>query len=444
MRTYTHLLLALLISMPFVSNSQDINTVAGNNSQGFMGDNGQATAAELNNPTEVAVDAIGNIYITDFANDRIRQVNTGGIIFTLAGNGKSGYTGDNGQATNAELNNPAGIAVDNNGNIYIADASNNVVRKVNSSGVITTIAGTGTSGFSGDGNAATAAKLSDPNSVAVDGSGNVYISDAGNDRIRMVASGTITTVAGNGTFSFSGDGGPATAASINYPYCIALDSKGNLYIADYTNNRIRMVSSGTITTIAGNGTPGYTGDGGLATAAEITYPIGVAVDQDSGKVYITDGANSVVRYIDASSKIYTYAGNGKPGYAGDGGPATAAELNYPYGVATDKFGNLFIADEYNYVVREVLLPVGINELTNNRDIVVYPIPSSGNITIQLPTFNGQAIVNIYDVLGQKVYTNTLSNSENNNTLGLNLNTGIYILQAETSKGILSKRIEIMK
>src|ERR1700727_286959 len=127
MRTYTHLLLALLISMPFVSNSQDINTVAGNNSQGFMGDNGQATAAELNNPTEVAVDAIGNIYIIDFANDRIRQVNTAGIIFTLAGNGKSGYTGDNGQATNAELNNAAGIAVDNYGNIYTIDASNNVV-----------------------------------------------------------------------------------------------------------------------------------------------------------------------------------------------------------------------------------------------------------------------------------------------------------------------------
>ncbi len=445
MRTITKPLFIFLLNLPLALFSQNINTIAGDHSQGFAGDNGQATAAELNNPTEVAVDATGNIYITDFANDRIRKINTGGIIFTVAGTGKSGYTGDNGQATNAELNNPAGIAVDTKGNLYIADASNNVVRMVNPAGVISTFAGTGAAGFSGDGTAATSAKLSNPNSVAVDGSGNVYISDAGNDRIRMVSStGKINTVAGNGTFAYGGDGVAATSTSINYPYSVAVDAKGNFYIADYVNNRVRIVSStGIINTIAGNGSPGYTGDDSAATLAEINYPIAVSVDQDSGKVYITDGADNVIRYIDINGKIHTCAGNKNAGYTGNGGPATSAEMNYPYGTAVDVFGNLYIADEDNNVVREVLLPVGINELTNPKSIVVYPIPCSGVINLQSTSIKGAAAINVYDMFGKEVYSSPIQHISNT-ALNLNLSNGVYLMKITTTNGIVNKRIEVIK
>ena len=217
---------------------------------------------------------------------------TTGIITTIAGNGIAGYSGDGGLATNAELNNPYGVAVDSNGNIYIADTNNNRIRKVNSTtGIITTIAGNGTAGYSGDGGLATNAELYYPYGVAVDSNGNIYIADTYNNRIRKVNSttGIITTIAGNGTAGYSGDGGPATNAQLNYPYGVAVDSSGNIYIADTDNNRIRKVNSttGIITTIAGNGNPGYSGDGGPATNAELYDPSGVAVDSN-GNIYIAD------------------------------------------------------------------------------------------------------------------------------------------------------------
>ncbi|MFI5112212.1 MAG: choice-of-anchor D domain-containing protein [Terriglobales bacterium] len=333
-----------------------ITTVAGNGSYSYSGDNGPATIAGLYIPLGVAVDSAGNLYIADLSNNRIRKVDTSGTITTVAGGGSGcpGQTdsvGDGCPATSAALNDPAGVAVDSAGNLYIAE-ENNRIRKVDASGTITTVAGNGTAGYSGDGGPATSAKLSYPYGVAVDRAGNLYIADVYNNRVRKVdASGIITTVAGNGTGGYSGDGGPAISAEL-YPQGVAVDSAGNLYIGD-SNNLIRKVdASGVITTVAGNGTPGYSGDNGPATSAQLYDPYGVAVDS-AGNLYIADQRNQRIRKVDASGTITTVAGDGTEGYGGDNGPATSAELDYPHGVAVDSAGNLYIADAFNNRIRKV-------------------------------------------------------------------------------------------
>jgi hypothetical protein len=336
-----------------------IRTVAGTGTAGYSGDGGAAVAAKLSTPRGVAVDASGNIYISDYGNNRIRKVSVGtGIITTVAGTGMAGYSGDNGPATSAKLNGPRAITLDASSNLYIPDSANNRIRKVAvGSGTITTVAGTGMAGYSGDNGPATSAKLNQPYGVAVDASGNLYISDDSNNCIRKVAvgSGIITTVAGTGTAGYSGDGGPATAAELNQPYGVAVDASGNFYIGDAYNNCIRMVAagSGIITTVAGNGTAGYAGDGGPATAAELNQPYGVAVDA-WGNLCISDGANNCIRVVTkAAGIISTIVGTGTPGYAGDGGPDTAAELYTPRELAFDIPGNLYIADRDNSCIREV-------------------------------------------------------------------------------------------
>jgi sugar lactone lactonase YvrE len=331
-----------------------IITVAGNGTLGYSGDSGAATSAELYDPSGVAVDSLGNIYIADMYNHRIRKVSTSGIITTVAGNGTYGYSGNGGAATSAELYDPSSVAVDSSGNIFIADSNNHSIRKVSTSGIITTVAGNGTYGYSGDSGAATSAELYDPSGVAVDSSGNIYIADVSNQRVRKVdTSGIITTVAGNGAYGYSGDSSAATSAELFYPRGVAVDSSGNIYIADLNNHRIRKVStSGIITTVAGNGTYGYSGDSGAATSAELYNPSGVAVDS-SGNIYIADVSNQRVRKVDTSGIITTVAGNGTYGYSGDSGAATSAELNGPYGVAVDSSGNIFIADLNNNRIRKV-------------------------------------------------------------------------------------------
>jgi sugar lactone lactonase YvrE/PKD repeat protein len=331
-----------------------INTVAGNGSLGYSGDGGAATSAKLLFPSGVAVDGSGNLYLADKYNNAIRMVNTSGIINTVADNGTWGYSGDGGAATSAELNCPAGVVLDSSGNLYIADWFNNRIRMVNTSGIISTVAGNGKEGYSGDGEAATNAELDNPGGVTMDGSGNLYIADTRNNRIRMVnTSGIISTVAGGGTGGL-GDGGAATNAELNYPIGVALDSSGNLYIADCYNNLIRMVnkSTGFINTVAGNGTGGYSGDGEAATSAELNCPTGVALDS-SGNLYIADTNNNCVRMVNMSGIISTVAGDGTWGYSGDGGDATSAELGYPFRVTVDSSGNLYIADENNNCIRMV-------------------------------------------------------------------------------------------
>ena len=336
--------------------SQTIDTIAGNGSWGFSGDGGPATAASLYYPTDVIVDGMGNRYISDINNLRIRKVTPAGIISTIAGNGTYGFSGDGGPATSAQLAYVYQLAVDAGGNLYIADYDNNRVRKVTSAGIISTIAGNGTYGFSGDGGPATSAALQRPVGVAVDGAGNVYFGDYSNHRIRKVTpAGIISTVAGNGTATFGGDGGPATSASLYYPLGISTDAGGNLYIADQGNQRIRKVtSSGIISTVAGNGTYGFSGDGGPATSASFSTVWDVTPD-NRGNLYVADSDNYRIRKISASGLISTVAGNGTRGFSGDGGPAANASINYASGVATDTAGDLYIADQNNHRVRKVEL-----------------------------------------------------------------------------------------
>jgi hypothetical protein len=335
---------------------ETINTVAGGGTGG-LGDNGPATDAQLAFPSAVVLDSAGDIFIADTDDCLIREVNeTTGYITTVAGNGEMGHGGDGGQATDAELSLPQGVAVDSAGDIFIADTGNNCIREILPNGVITRVAGTGIPGSSGDGGQATDAELWEPSGVAVDSAGNIFIADTMNGEIREVnhSSGVITTVAGGGTGGL-GDGGQATNAEILAPQGVAVDSAGNIFIADTQDNLIRKVSASTgiITTVAGNGTAGYSGDGGPATAAEINNPTGVTLDS-SGDIFIADYENNCIREVDFSTGVITtVAGNSTSGFSGDGGPATAAQLANPSGMAVDSAGDIFIADSDNSVIREV-------------------------------------------------------------------------------------------
>ena len=334
--------------------AQIVTTIAGNGTYGFSGDGSAATSAKIAAPAQVVLDASGNVFIADAENHRIRKVSTSGTITTVAGADSAGFSGDGSAATNARLNGPYGLAVDATGNLFIADYYNNRIRKVTASGVIRTYAGTGTAGYSGDGSAATAAKLNGPCGVAVDAAGNVYIADINNGRIRKVnTSGVITTVAGVGTFGNSGDGGQATNAQIATPYGVSLDASGNIYIVDYYYAVVRKVSpSGVITRVAGIGTAGYSGDGGAATSAALRNPLYVAAD-NSGNLFIADYLNYVVRMVSPSGVISTVAGNGSTGFSGDGGNASSATFTGVACVAVDASGNLYIADESNNRIRKV-------------------------------------------------------------------------------------------
>ncbi|HEX3394122.1 MAG TPA: hypothetical protein VHS52_06305 [Acidimicrobiales bacterium] len=430
-----------------VDTSGTVTTVAGKIEYGhFAGDGGSATLANLNYPTDVAVDAAGNVFIADYFNHRVRKVDHSGIITTIAGNGTEGYGGDGGPATQAQLQRPAGVAVDGAGNVFVADSFNNRVRKVDAAGIITTVAGNGATGLTGDGGPAKAAAVYQPGRVDLDAAGNLYVAQgqavairrvdtsgtittfagqgqgvppggapmgspqsmvfdaAGNmyvaatgfsdDRVHKVTpSGVVSAVAGNGFASFSGDGGAATAAQIGEVPRLALGPGGDLFVAEVDNDRIRRVDgSGTISTVAtadynvggaiafdragnlysaepsvirridtrggativaGTGTTGFAGDGGQATAARINYPSGLALD-GAGNVYFADSGNDRVRRVDTNGVITTVAGGG-PGPLGDGGAATAATLDlfYQSGVAVDSRGNLFVADAYDMRVRRI-------------------------------------------------------------------------------------------
>ena len=339
-----------------------INTVAGNGVAGYTGDGLLATSAEMENPWSVALDSQGNIYVADISACVVRKVTAStGVITTVAGTGTCGYNSDGILATSAEMYQPNGVAVDSSGNIYISDTYNQRIRKVNvASGLMSTVAGNGTPGYNNDGIAATSAELVFPGGVALDSSGNIYIADMANNRIRKVtiSSGLISTVAGNGTQGYNGDGIAATSAELDTPNTVAVDSSGNIYIADAGNNRIRKVtvSSGLISTVAGNGTQGYNGDGIAATSAELYLPAAAAVDS-SGNIYIADsGYNFLdgtrIRKVTVSSGlISTVAGTGTVGYNKDGIPANTAEINSPEGVAVDSSGNIYIADSSNSRVR---------------------------------------------------------------------------------------------
>ena len=288
-----------------VARAQNISTLAGNGADGYNGDGIPATLAQLNVPESVAVDAVGNLYIADHVNDRVRMVLANGTITTLAGTATGGFNGDGIPASLAQLSRPAYVTIDVDGNVLIADMDNHRIRKVfAANGTICTIAGTGVRGYNGDGIPATLAELSAPGGTAMDVNGNVYIADTLNQRVRKVlANGTITTFAGNGNSGYNGDGIPASSATIGCPFDVALGSHGSILIADTCNNRVRRVlANGTITTIAGTHEQGFNGDGIPATSACLSYPSSVMEDA-SGRVFITDSSNNRIRVIDAPSHL---------------------------------------------------------------------------------------------------------------------------------------------
>lgn len=343
-----------------------ISRYAGTGTAGFGGDGGQATAAYLGSPSGIAIDASGNLYVADSANNRIRKVTPAGTISTIAGDGNPGFSGDGGPATSARLNYPAGLTLDAAGALYFSDALNHRVRKI-AGGTISTIAGNGTQGYSGDGAAATSAQLASPWGVAVDGAGSaVYIADRFNQRIRKIAGGIITTVAGSGTGGAGGDGGLATAAQLYWPHGVVVDTAGNLYIADTNNHRIRKISAadGKIATLAGSSV-GFSGDGGAAATAKLNYPQNLAID-GARNIYIADYFNYRVRKIDAASgNIATLAGNGTQGYGGDGGAATSAQLGSYLHVAADAGRNVYVSDWNNHRIRKIALNGTISTVAGN-------------------------------------------------------------------------------
>jgi len=390
-----------LFFFPVIIHAQIITTVAGNGVFNFGGDGGAAIACELNYPTGVAVDNAGNIYIADAWNNRIRRVDAAGIITTIAGTDTVGYSGDGGAATLAALHYPTGVAVDQYNNVYIADTWNNTIRKINASGIITTIAGNGAGGYTGDGLPATAEELYYPSGLAIDNSGNVFIADVSNQRIRKInAGGIISTVAGVGQYGYGGDGAAATLAGLGSPVGVAVDNAGNVYIADEGDSRIRKVdTAGIISTVAGTDISGYSGDGGPASAAMIYDPYGLAID-NAGNIYFTDAGNSLIRKISASGVINTIAGNDTAGYNGDAIAPTASEINDPYGITIDHLGNIYFADESNSRIRKICMDCTTDSI--KQSFLIYPNPAQNELTI----LSSQPMTSIalIDVWGQIIYT----------------------------------------
>ena len=349
-----------LIAHVCVGQMFNINTAVGDGVQGFAGDGGQALNSEIFTLAQVTLDSAGNIYLADTGNCRVRKVTASThVITTVAGSATCGYSGDNGPATSAQLYFPKGVAVDSTGNIYIADTTNYIIRKVNISGIITTFAGTpGMAGYSGDGGPAVSAQLANVAGLAVDATGALYIADNGNNVIRKVAlNGTISTVAGNGVQGFSGNGGPATAAAMFFPNAIAFDTAGNMYIAEPPNESIRKVSpSGIITVVAGGNGLGFSGDGGLAINAQMDDPQGVTVD-GNGTIFIADEDNARIRMVTPAGIITTICGDGHLNFSGDGGPSISAEIDLPEGIVAGPTGAVYFVDSGNNRIR-VLTPVG--------------------------------------------------------------------------------------
>jgi len=373
----------------------------------YGGDNGPAINAFLSYPEAIHIDKVGNLYIADVGNNRIRKVNTSsGIITTIVGRDTGGYYGDNGPATNAGLFFPEDVCIDTSGNIYIADALNNRIRKVIvATGIITTIAGNGTSGSSGDNGLAINAELSNPSGLFVDVIGNVFIADYYNNKVRKVnaSTGIIITIAGTGTAGYSGDNGLAINAELNGPVKVFGDSIGDIYISDQWNSVVRKLdnTTGNISTIVGNGTAGYYGDNGAATNAEMDRPGGLYVDMQNN-IFIAEFGNGVIRKVNGSTGIITtIAGTGIWGFSGDGGPATNAQM-----VCTDMFfdsySNMYIADYGNNCIREVQSGLGIHNLIQEDVVKIYPNPTTGAFVIETNANNNQSSVEIFDVVGNKV------------------------------------------
>ncbi len=441
-------------------NAQIISTFAGNGIAASTGDGGPAIAASFNNPSGTFRDASGNTYVVEYTGNKVRKIDLSGTVSTFAGNGVGTYGGDGGPASTASLHTPIDIITDHSGNAYIVDNVNQRIRKVDAAGIITTYAGNGIFGYTGDGGPATNASIGDPDRIGMDRYGNLFIADADNYVVRKVnTSGIITTVIGIGVPAYSGDGGPATAAGIRQPLGVAFDINGNMYIADGYNHVVRKVTpAGIISTFAGNGTSGISGDGGPATAASMMLPGGIAIDS-ACNVYVTDWSGNNVRKISISSgTIITVAGTGAAGFSGDGGPATAAMINGPDNLGFDPGMNVYIADFYNNRVREVANmgefgicpPSTLEEETikmKPNQFLLYPNPGSNYVEIESGLEEKFAApLKVISSLGQLVFNESVAFEHGKYRLGLSCYApGNYFVIITDSKGVVhSYKVEHLK
>ena len=391
-----------------------IITVAGQS--GLFDDGIAGQSAEIGTINNMASDSAGRIYFADTYNNRIRMFDpASGLVTTVAGHGIAGYgdefSGDGGPADSAHIYNPNAVTLDNSGNMYIADTYNQRIRKVDPAGTIITIAGKSMAGFSGDGGIADSAELNYPNNVAVDNKGNVYIGDGGNYRIRKVdATGNITTVAGTGVLGYSGDGGPAASAVLGATNDLFADKSGNIYIADAYNNRIRQIDTfGIIRTVAGNGVNAFSGDGGAATSASLSQPTGIRID-DAGNMYIADFGNSRVRKVDAAGIITTVAGNGSIGFSGDGGTALSATFNKPGQLAIGHNGDVYIADYFNFRIRKMTGTLSVPSIAATEFAInVFPNPATDEIVVSMGSLSSlPAQLLLYDATGSLLQNMTIN------------------------------------
>ena len=441
------LLIAILLINYNNIKAQTIITVAGSGSS-LSGDGGPATDVRLSGIYGIAVDAVGNLFIADQAADKVRKVNSAGIISTAAGNGVDLETGNGGPATAAIIGAPYGLAFDGAGNLYIAAVDSNHIRKISTTGIITTIAGGNGIVYGGDGGPATAAGFHQVYDVIADNRGNIYVSDVQDQRIRKIdANGMISTYAGTGTAGYNGDNIAATAAQINFPKGLAVDDTGNLYIGDFTNRRVRKIDTfGTITTVAGNGINAFTGDGAAATAASLNGAAGVATDH-AGNLYVTDNGYRV-RKINTLGIINTIAGcDCSVVNDGDGGLATAAELVQTTGIKVGADGSIYIADFAEHKVRKILpyvVHVGITSpqpSPGERELCVWPNPTSGAVTMQVNTTANEPVrMVVTNVLGQKVKELTITT---NTATKLQIEQpGIYFINAHTEREHWVERVVV--
>ncbi len=434
-----YLVFAAIVLSSNLTHAQIITTFAGNGSTGSTGDGGPAIAAACESPSGIAFGPGGDVFFSLYYANTIRKVSSAGIITTIAGNGTDGFSGDGGPATAAQFSKPTKVLRDNAGNIYVADLYNNRVRKISTTGIISTFAGNGSTTFSGDGGPATAASLFHPIGLAMDGAGNIYISDYDHYRIRKVTpSGIISTYAGNGTPGATGDGGPATAAQFNRVWGIKMDGSGNLYLADQVNNLLRKVSpSGIITTVAGTGAAGYSGDGGPATAAVLNHVSDIDFD-GLGNIYIADQLNHAIRKITPDGTIVTIAGTGTAGYSGDGGSPLTAQFDQPNEIEVSPAGNLHIADNNNNRIRIMKMCEAVVTSNPNSDTVSVSdsvLFSIGTSTVYF-SFQWQedAGAGFADLTNTAPYSGVNTNTLKINPVGMGFNNRRYrcVLKSETA------------
>jgi hypothetical protein len=419
--------------------AQNISTLYGT-TEGYSGDGNLAVNAQFDGPTDLTYDTNGNLFFVDGQNSVVRKIDTNGIISTIAGNGTPGYSGDGGLATEAQLYVPYGIVFDSNNNLYISEIGNNVIRKIDANGIISTIAGNGIQGYFGDGGLATDAQLNGPFGITFDNNNNLYIGERYNNVIRKIdTNGIITTIAGNGTEGYSGDGGPATSALLYGCRSVTFNDNGDLYIADGNNHVIRKIdTNGIISTIVGNGIQGYFGDGDLAINAQINYPRIVIFD-NYDNFYFSESSSHVIRKVDNTGVITTVAGNGTSGYSGDGGIATNAELKAPFGMildSKDAGGNLIFSDNNNNVIRKIdnLIidnTLKVEKLTNVNDLKIFPNPSHNYIYIS--GLSKRKNYSIYNTLGSEIKKGVISEGENISIN--NFSNGLYFLKLDKGNTI---------